>query len=98
MSEQALSVSSCSFPGQTVPIAVWKQLVATWVQTKQLLYQQIESQMDAVSQVTFFKVCGGVSYFPLQLGTSSTWAGPKHQVTSFWSLIQQVYNPSEQVR
>ncbi|XP_056903879.1 cilia- and flagella-associated protein 46 isoform X4 [Takifugu flavidus] len=44
--EEALRVSSTA--GNTVPMAVQKQLVATWVELKQLLRQQIGSTMDAV--------------------------------------------------
>ncbi|XP_061693623.1 cilia- and flagella-associated protein 46 isoform X2 [Syngnathoides biaculeatus] len=36
----ALSISNCNTTGETVPIAVQKQLVATWVRIKTLLQQQ----------------------------------------------------------
>ncbi|XP_042358180.1 cilia- and flagella-associated protein 46 [Plectropomus leopardus] len=44
--DYALSISTCSIPGETVPIAARKQVVATWVQVKRLLQQQIGSKMD----------------------------------------------------
>lgn len=49
-----------STAGNTVPMAVQKQLVATWVELKQLLRQQIGSTMDAVHKVPFFLGCGEV--------------------------------------
>ncbi|XP_041803927.1 cilia- and flagella-associated protein 46 [Chelmon rostratus] len=44
--DHALRISNSSFPGETVPIAARKQVVATWVQIKRLLQQQIGSKMD----------------------------------------------------
>ncbi|XP_075891746.1 cilia- and flagella-associated protein 46 isoform X3 [Nelusetta ayraudi] len=40
--EYALHLSSCSLPGRSVPIAGRKQVVATWVQTKRLLEEQVD--------------------------------------------------------
>ncbi|XP_032397492.1 cilia- and flagella-associated protein 46 isoform X2 [Etheostoma spectabile] len=42
--DYALCISN--IPGETVPIAARKQVVATWVQIKRLLQQQIGSKMD----------------------------------------------------
>ncbi|XP_061546899.1 cilia- and flagella-associated protein 46 isoform X4 [Phycodurus eques] len=42
----ALSISNCNTTGETVPIAVQKQLVATWVQIKTLLQQQTGCSTD----------------------------------------------------
>ncbi|XP_026212735.1 cilia- and flagella-associated protein 46 isoform X2 [Anabas testudineus] len=44
--DYALHISSCNTPEETVPIAVRKQVVATWVQIKKLLQQQIGSKID----------------------------------------------------
>ncbi|XP_051232115.1 cilia- and flagella-associated protein 46 [Dicentrarchus labrax] len=44
--DYALRISNCNSPGETVPIAARKQVVATWVQIKRLLQQQIGSKMD----------------------------------------------------
>ncbi|GLD56038.1 cilia- and flagella-associated protein 46, partial [Lates japonicus] len=45
--EYALQISNCSIPGETVPIAAKKQVLATWVQIKRLLQQQIGSKIDS---------------------------------------------------
>ncbi|XP_034754581.1 cilia- and flagella-associated protein 46 isoform X3 [Etheostoma cragini] len=42
--DYALRISN--IPGETVPIAARKQVVATWVQIKRLMQQQIGSKMD----------------------------------------------------
>ncbi|XP_049456510.1 cilia- and flagella-associated protein 46 isoform X3 [Epinephelus fuscoguttatus] len=44
--DYALCISTCNIPGETVPIAARKEVVATWVQIKRLLQQQIGSKMD----------------------------------------------------
>ncbi|XP_073337460.1 cilia- and flagella-associated protein 46 isoform X1 [Pagrus major] len=44
--DYALHMSNCNIPGETVPIAVRKQVVATWVQIKMLQQQQIGSKME----------------------------------------------------
>ncbi|XP_070772644.1 cilia- and flagella-associated protein 46 [Enoplosus armatus] len=44
--DYALHISNCNIPGEAVPIAARKQVVATWVQVKRLLQQQIGSKMD----------------------------------------------------
>ncbi|XP_070834007.1 cilia- and flagella-associated protein 46 [Chaetodon trifascialis] len=44
--DYALRISNSNIPGETVPIAARKQLVATWVQIKRLLQQQIGSTLD----------------------------------------------------
>ncbi|KAM9345441.1 cilia- and flagella-associated protein 46 [Symphorus nematophorus] len=44
--DYALIMSNSNIPGETVPIAATKQVVATWVQIKRLLQQQIGSTMD----------------------------------------------------
>ncbi|XP_044228761.1 cilia- and flagella-associated protein 46 isoform X1 [Thunnus albacares] len=44
--DYALRMSNCNISGETVPIAARKQVVATWVQLKRLLQQQIGSKMD----------------------------------------------------
>ncbi|XP_045926168.1 cilia- and flagella-associated protein 46 isoform X3 [Micropterus dolomieu] len=44
--DYALYISNCNIPGETVPIAARKQVVATWVQIKRLLQQQIGPKMD----------------------------------------------------
>lgn len=56
-------MSSCCTAGNTILIAVQKQLVATWVELKQLLRQQIGSTMDAVDKVPFFLGYGEVLAF-----------------------------------
>ncbi|KAI3362965.1 hypothetical protein L3Q82_011639 [Scortum barcoo] len=45
--DYALSISNSSIPGETVSIAARKQVVATWVQIKRLLQQQVGSMMEA---------------------------------------------------
>ncbi|KAK2823968.1 hypothetical protein Q5P01_021143 [Channa striata] len=40
------ALSNCNNPGETVPIAVRKQVLATWLQIKRLLQQQIYSKTD----------------------------------------------------
>ncbi|XP_047458245.1 cilia- and flagella-associated protein 46 isoform X2 [Mugil cephalus] len=45
----ALHVSSCHIPGETIPVAARKQLLATWVNIKRLLQQQIDSKMEELS-------------------------------------------------
>uniref|UniRef100_UPI0037E7646D cilia- and flagella-associated protein 46 n=1 Tax=Semicossyphus pulcher TaxID=241346 RepID=UPI0037E7646D len=42
----ALRLSNTSTPGESVPIAVRKQVVSTWVQIKRLLQQQMGSKID----------------------------------------------------
>uniref|UniRef100_A0A3B4YJ43 Cilia and flagella associated protein 46 n=1 Tax=Seriola lalandi dorsalis TaxID=1841481 RepID=A0A3B4YJ43_SERLL len=44
--DYALHISNCSIQGEAVPIAARKQVVATWVQIKRLLQQQIGSKID----------------------------------------------------
>ncbi|KAG7512173.1 cilia-and flagella-associated 46 isoform X1 [Solea senegalensis] len=44
--DYALHISNCNIPGERVPIAAKKQVVATWVQIKMLLQQQIGSKID----------------------------------------------------
>ncbi|XP_035461481.2 cilia- and flagella-associated protein 46 isoform X4 [Scophthalmus maximus] len=44
--DYALHISNCNIPCETVPIAAKKQVVATWVQIKRLLQQQICSKID----------------------------------------------------
>ncbi|CAK6962375.1 cilia- and flagella-associated protein 46 [Scomber scombrus] len=44
--DYALRMSNCNIAGEAVPIAARKQVVATWVQLKRLLQQQIGSKMD----------------------------------------------------
>ncbi|XP_071337384.1 cilia- and flagella-associated protein 46 isoform X2 [Trachinotus anak] len=44
--DYALHISNYSILGETVPIAAKKQVVATWVQIKRLLQQQIGSKID----------------------------------------------------
>ncbi|XP_044070722.1 cilia- and flagella-associated protein 46 isoform X2 [Siniperca chuatsi] len=44
--DYALCISNCNIPEETVPIAARKQVVATWVQIKRLLQQQIGLKMD----------------------------------------------------
>ncbi|XP_059214821.1 cilia- and flagella-associated protein 46 [Centropristis striata] len=44
--DSALLISACNVPGETVPIAARKQVLATWVQIKRLLQQQIGPKMD----------------------------------------------------
>ncbi|KAM7385133.1 hypothetical protein PAMP_001229 [Pampus punctatissimus] len=44
--DYALRMSNCNISGETVPIAARKQVVATWVQLKRLLHQQIGSKLD----------------------------------------------------
>uniref|UniRef100_A0A3B4VED7 Cilia and flagella associated protein 46 n=1 Tax=Seriola dumerili TaxID=41447 RepID=A0A3B4VED7_SERDU len=51
--DYALHISNCSIQGETVPIAARKQVVATWVQIKRLLQQQIGSKIDTKDEVPF---------------------------------------------
>lgn len=51
--DYALRMSNCNISGETVPIAARKQVVATWVQLKRLLQQQIGSKMDTDDEVLF---------------------------------------------
>ncbi|KAM8739310.1 cilia- and flagella-associated protein 46 isoform 1-T1 [Acanthopagrus schlegelii] len=44
--DYALHVSNCNIPGETVPIAARRQVLATWVQIKRLQQQQIGPKMD----------------------------------------------------
>ncbi|XP_071380722.1 cilia- and flagella-associated protein 46 [Centroberyx affinis] len=44
--DYALRLSNCTIPGENVPIAARKQVVATWVQIKRLLQQQIGPKME----------------------------------------------------
>ncbi|XP_030298554.1 cilia- and flagella-associated protein 46 isoform X3 [Sparus aurata] len=44
--DYALHISNCNIPGETVPIAARRQVVATWVQIKRLQQQQIGPKMD----------------------------------------------------
>ncbi|XP_054655409.1 cilia- and flagella-associated protein 46 [Dunckerocampus dactyliophorus] len=44
--DYSLSISNCNTRGEKVPIAVQKQVVATWVQIKSLLQQQPGSGID----------------------------------------------------
>lgn len=44
--ELALRTSSCNMPKEAVHIAARKQALATWVQVKRLLQQQIGSNVD----------------------------------------------------
>ncbi|XP_029305800.1 cilia- and flagella-associated protein 46 isoform X3 [Cottoperca gobio] len=44
--DYALGISTSNIPGEIVPITARKQVVATWVQIKRLLQQQIGSKMD----------------------------------------------------
>ncbi|XP_047198342.1 cilia- and flagella-associated protein 46 [Hippoglossus stenolepis] len=44
--DYALHISTCNVPGEAVPIAARKQVVATWVQVKWLLQQQIGTKVD----------------------------------------------------
>ncbi|XP_028983141.1 cilia- and flagella-associated protein 46 isoform X3 [Betta splendens] len=46
LSEYALHLSGCNNTGEKISIAVRKQAVATWVQIKRLLKQQIGSEID----------------------------------------------------
>ncbi|XP_041867180.1 cilia- and flagella-associated protein 46 isoform X2 [Melanotaenia boesemani] len=46
MCNYALRISSCQITGETVPIAVRKQVLTTWVQIKRLLKQQIGPKLD----------------------------------------------------
>ncbi|XP_072246405.1 cilia- and flagella-associated protein 46 [Leuresthes tenuis] len=46
--DYALSISSSCTTGETVPLAVKKQVLTTWVQIKRLLQQQIGSKMDTL--------------------------------------------------
>ncbi|KAM7408201.1 hypothetical protein PAMA_002070 [Pampus argenteus] len=48
----ALRLSNCNISGETVPIAARKQVVATWVQLKRLLHQQIGSKLDTEDECT----------------------------------------------
>ncbi|XP_069395061.1 cilia- and flagella-associated protein 46 isoform X1 [Paralichthys olivaceus] len=48
--DYALDISTCNIPGETVPIAARKQVVATWVQIKWLLQQQISIKVDDKDQ------------------------------------------------
>lgn len=89
-------MSSRSAAGNTVPIAVRKQLVATWVETKQLLRQQIGSTMDAVDKVPFF--LGHVR--PLRSSMTTGYrlhvAGPQTQMMLFGLIsgwTQHAWNP-----
>ncbi|XP_075933471.1 cilia- and flagella-associated protein 46 [Anarhichas minor] len=41
-----LRMSTCNTPGEAVPIAARKRVVATWVQVRRLLQQEIGSKMD----------------------------------------------------
>ncbi|CAG6017918.1 unnamed protein product [Menidia menidia] len=47
--EYALRISSCHITGETVPIAVKKKVLATWVQIKRMLQQQIGSKLDMLN-------------------------------------------------
>lgn len=49
----ALQLSNCSLPGRAVPIAARKQVVATWVQTKRLLEEQIDLNLIISDKVPF---------------------------------------------
>ncbi|KAJ8418005.1 hypothetical protein AAFF_G00137140 [Aldrovandia affinis] len=44
--EYGLSLTNGNVQGDSVPIAAQKQIIATWVQTKQLLQQQIGQKLD----------------------------------------------------
>ncbi|XP_060943811.1 cilia- and flagella-associated protein 46 [Limanda limanda] len=44
--DYALHISTCNVPGEAVPIAARKQVVATWVHVKWLLQQQIGVKID----------------------------------------------------
>ncbi|KAK2922244.1 cilia- and flagella-associated protein 46 [Channa argus] len=44
--DYALQISNCNNPGESVPIAARKQVLATWVQIKRLLQQQIGSKAE----------------------------------------------------
>ncbi|XP_029962388.1 cilia- and flagella-associated protein 46 [Salarias fasciatus] len=46
--EHALRLSTCHGPGEAVPLAARKQVLATWVQIKRLLQQQIGSKLDVL--------------------------------------------------
>ncbi|XP_035810814.2 cilia- and flagella-associated protein 46 isoform X2 [Amphiprion ocellaris] len=48
--DRALRISSSHMPGDTIPIAARKQVLATWVQIKRLLHQQIGSKMDTFKE------------------------------------------------
>ncbi|XP_074502975.1 cilia- and flagella-associated protein 46 isoform X2 [Sebastes fasciatus] len=92
--DYALCISTCNLPGEAVPIAVRKQVVATWVQIKRLLQHQIGSKMDTkdecedeeVSAMT--RVLVGVEM--LQCNTN-----PRHMEFSVPSLSTLVSMASE---
>ncbi|KAM6997214.1 cilia- and flagella-associated protein 46 [Tautogolabrus adspersus] len=50
LSEYAMNLSNCNNPEESVPIAVRKQVVSTWVQIKRLLQQQISSNIDTMDE------------------------------------------------
>ncbi|KAF3708572.1 Cilia- and flagella-associated protein 46 [Channa argus] len=50
--DYALQISNCNNPGESVPIAARKQVLATWVQIKRLLQQQIGSKAELVSMAS----------------------------------------------
>ncbi|XP_040906348.1 cilia- and flagella-associated protein 46 [Toxotes jaculatrix] len=48
--DYALHMSNCNIPGESVSIAAKKQVLATWVQVKRLLQQQIGPKIDITDE------------------------------------------------
>ncbi|XP_029377626.1 cilia- and flagella-associated protein 46 [Echeneis naucrates] len=92
--DYALHISNYSTPGETVPIAVKKRVVATWVQIKRLLQQQIGSKIDTKDQCeneevsAMMRVLVGVEMLQCNMN-------PRHMEFSAPSLSSMVSMASE---
>ncbi|KAF0027185.1 hypothetical protein F2P81_019926 [Scophthalmus maximus] len=64
--DYALHISNCNIPCETVPIAAKKQVVATWVQIKRLLQQQICSKIDIKDEIYGSKHRFSCKYFDVK--------------------------------